>query len=440
MQHTSIRWRLTVWYSLALAAGLALFALAAWSLMSHNLYSDVDGRLAGGVNSLENFVNAELAEPGVQLTEELEEYAQALPSGTSFELRNDRGAMVFASRRSSGHSYRSLVRAIPIHGHQWQVEISESLDPVESILNRLRSLFLMLIPVVVAVASLGGLWLSRRALKPVDDITAAARSIGIANLSERLAVPETGDELQRLSETWNGMLSRLEDAVKRLSRFSADASHELRTPLAVIRTTAEIAGRRSRSEEAYREALAQIVNESERMTHLVEDLLFLARCDSSTLEMPMSTIQLAPLVEHLCAQCKPLAQSKDIRLTCRMPEENAPVLGNEQAIRRLVLVLLDNAIKYSSLGGEVNVSLRERGDQLHLEIRDTGPGIPNSELTRIFERFYRAPEARDSSQAGSGLGLSLAAGIAQQHHARIEVESAPGRGSTFRVLFQPASC
>ncbi len=316
--------------------------------------------------------------------------------------------------------------------------VSESLDPLQNVLSTLRLLLVTLIPVIVILASVGGLWLSRRALKPVDQITAAARSIGIGNLSGRLEVPQTGDELQRLAETWNGMLSRLEDAVSRLSRFTADASHELRTPLAVIRTTAEIAARRSRPEVQYREALNQIVGETGRMTRLVEDLLFLARCDSQPVEMPMSSLDLVAVVEDLCAQVNPLAESKNIRLACRVPQANAEVAGNEPAIRRLVLVLLDNAIKYSRTGGEVEVNVRESGNQLHLEIRDSGPGIPESELPRIFERFYRAPEACETVQSGSGLGLSLAAGIAQQHHARIEVESAPGQGSTFRVLFQPA--
>src|SRR5579884_735215 len=265
----SLRWRLAAWYAVALAAGLALFAVAAWSWLAHDLYADVDRHLAHALDSVEKFVAVEAAEPGVSLREELEEYAQALPAGTSMLLKDERGAVVFASQRPSGRSYRVLTREVRVRGRVWQVEVSESLDAIEAMLGRLRWLLVALIPGIVAVGSLGGLWLSRRALKPVDEITAAARAIGISSLSERLAVPNTGDELARLAETWNGMLARLEDAVKRLSRFSADASHELRTPLAVIRTTAEIAGRRSRGEDAYREALAQIVSESERMTGLV---------------------------------------------------------------------------------------------------------------------------------------------------------------------------
>lgn len=437
MRQQSIRRRLALWYSLALTAGLALFALATWFSMRQMLLNDVDATLIDHAHSLETFINAELADSSVQLREELAEYADALPAGTHVEVKNERGSVIFASKGPEGRSHRLLVRTIVVRGQSWQVAISASLDGVENTLTTLRWLLLMLMPVIIVMAASGGLWLSRRALKPVDQITAAARSIGIGNLSERLVVPQTGDELQRLSETWNGMLSRLENAVKRLSRFTADASHELRTPLAVIRTTAEIAARRSRSEAQYREALTQIVTESERMTRLVEDLLFLARCDSVTVEMPMSSLNLTRVVQHVCSQLTPLAASKGVHFTSRLPAGEVMVLGNELAIRRLILVLLDNAIKYSRTGGEVSVCLREMQEEFHLEISDSGLGIAQSELPHIFERFYRAPEASESAQTGAGLGLSLAAGIAQHHHARIEVQSVPGRGSTFRVLFQP---
>ncbi len=455
MRPTSIQLRLTLWYSLALTAGLSLFALATWFSMRHSLMADMDATLMARAQSLESFADAEIRDAKDPLPEELDEYSHAFPPDTYVQVKNETGSVVFTSKTAfpwhtsteanrpsatvlwNRRPYRLLLRTIRVNGQPWQVAISESLQPVDEILRRLRVLLTTLIPAIVVIACLGGLWLSRRALKPVDQITAAARSIGIASLSERLAVPQTGDELQRLSETWNGMLSRLEDAVKRLSRFTADASHELRTPLAVIRTTAEIAARRSRPEAQYREALMQIVSESEHMTGLVEDLLLLARCDSETMNMPMSTIDLARVVDDVCSDIRPLAGTKDIQFTSRVPEHEVMVLGNELAIRRLVLVLLDNALKYSRTGGQVSVRLRESADEFHLEITDSGPGIAESELPRIFERFYRAPEARESAPTGSGLGLSLAVGIAQHHRARIEVQSVPGEGSTFRVLFRP---
>jgi heavy metal sensor kinase len=455
MRQMSIRLRLALWYSAALTAGLGLLAFATWISMRHTLVSDADATLAEHARSLDGFVNKEIAEPSFDVREELNEFSQGFPQGTFVQVKDSHGSVVFTSNAifpwptsTEGdlvsrnldwehRPYRLLIRTLYTNGQKWQVAIAESLEPAEKILNRLRLLLILLIPAIILIAASGGLWLSRRALKPVDEITAAARSIGIANLSERLAVAQTGDELQRLSETLNGMFARLEDAVKRLSRFTADASHELRTPLAVIRTTAEITARRPRPEAEYREALTQIVSQAQHMTRLVEDLLFLARCDSESIEMPMSTINLVSVVEHVCSEIRPLADSKGIHFSCRLPRKEVTVLGNELAIRRLVLVLLDNAVKYSQASGNVSVSLRETKDELHLEITDSGPGIAEAEVPRIFERFYRAPEARNSAQTGAGLGLSLAAGIAQHHHARIEVQSLPGTGSTFRVLFQP---
>ena len=439
MRQRSIGGRLTMWYALALATGLVLFALATWFSLRYALLSDVNAALAARVASLEKFVNVEAAERGVQLREELEEYGQALPAGTGFDLKDDRGLAVFAMRRDGAASYCRLVRTVWVNGRPWRVEFWESVDWVRQILGRLQFLLIALIPMVAATAALGGWWLSRRALKPVDEMTAAARSIGIGNLSGRLPVKKSGDELERLSEAWNDMLSRLESAVKRLSRFTADASHELRTPLAVIRTTAEIAMRRSRSEEAYREALSHIVDEAERMTRLVEDLLFLARCDAEAAEMPQSALNLRRVLENVCAEMRPLADSKQVRLEPELTSGHVFVTGNESAVRRLVLVLVDNAIKYSRAGGKVDLRLEESANEVHLEIRDSGAGIPETEMPHIFERFYRAQQAREQAPEGAGLGLSLATTIAQQHQARIEVESVPGAGSTFRVLFQLAS-
>jgi heavy metal sensor kinase len=434
----SIRFHLAVWYTLALAAGLVLFAFTIWVAMRHSLIRDIDNTLAARERSIESFLNSELKEPGVNLAEELDEYWSALPANTFIRVEDQNGALVFASRAGSpkpDDAYRLLTGKISVEGRPWTVSLAAPMDGVQLLLRRLRLLLIALAPLVIVFAAIGGAWLGRRALKPVDEIVCAARSIGIKNLSARLTVPQTGDELQRLSETWNAMLSRLETSVKRLARFTADASHELRTPLAVIRTTAEIASRKPRSTEAYRDALNQIVSESERMTRLVEDLLFLARCDDHGFEIPLSALDLSPIVDDVCARMASLAESRAIRLAHCVPESRVEVLGNEPSIRQLMLVLIDNAVKYSRWGGEVKVNLRRSDSDIRLEVHDSGPGIPDSDLPHIFERFYRAPHARELASQGAGLGLSLAAGIAQHHRAAIEVASVPDQGSTFSVVF-----
>jgi signal transduction histidine kinase len=281
------------------------------------------------------------------------------------------------------------------------------------------------------VACAGGAWLSRRALKPVDEITTAAQTIGIGNLSLRLRTPQTGDELQRLTEVWNVMLGRLEAAVKTLSQFAADASHELRTPLAVIRTTAELALRRARTPESYRESLREISDEAERMTRLVEDLLFLARNDARESEMPMATVDVSALLHDVAGELGSLADVRGVGI--RISAQRAFTYGNEAALRRLFLVLLDNAIKYSRAGSEVIAAVEQGEARIAVTIQDFGIGIGPADLPHIFKRFYQADPAR--TDGGFGLGLSLAETIAQAHGASLDVRSEEGAGSTFEVVF-----
>jgi signal transduction histidine kinase len=232
----------------------------------------------------------------------------------------------------------------------------------------------------------------------------------------------------------------LDRAVSRISRFTADASHELRTPLAVIRGTAEVALRRSRSAPEYRDALDQVASESQHMTALIEDLLFLARSDADALDLPMSVLDLAPVVVDVCSRMQLLAEQNHVRLHCGVPANGTAIVrANEEAVRRLLVVLIDNAIKYSQPNGTVVVNVSCIEKEVRLAVQDSGPGIPDTELQRIFERFYRSPAAREAASRGEGLGLSLAASIAHHHSAAITVSSTPNLGSTFAVTFQLAA-
>ena len=258
-------------------------------------------------------------------------------------------------------------------------------------------------------------------------------TIGIENLSQRLVVPRTGDELERLTELWNSMLGRLESAVTTLSQFAADASHELRTPLAVIRTSAEIALRRARAPESYRESLNEIAAEAERMTQLVEDLLFLARSDARVAGMPMSPLDLRDILCDVVSELRELSAVRNIEVRSVLGESEIVIAGNRAALRRLFLVLLDNVLKYSTPGGEVSVAASAAGEFVIVSVQDFGTGIGAADLPHIFQRFYRADKAR--TDTGHGLGLSLAATIARMHGAVIEVKSVEGAGSTFSVTF-----
>jgi heavy metal sensor kinase len=418
-----------------LTASLALFGGLVWFSLRNRLVSGIDRDLADRATRAENYFRTESMEPNVQLRDELEEFCQALPPASYLNLRGAKG-FEFRYRSGAGPAdgaMRTYRRNFRFQGEDFELELGASLGEVERTLELLRLLLAGLIPVVIAVACLGGAWLSRRALKPVREATAAALTIGIENLSERLPVADTGDEIARLAEGWNSMLGRLEKAVRTLSQFTADASHELRTPLAVVRTTAELALERARTAESYRESLAEIVAETARMTRLVEDLLFLARADTARAEMPLAPIDLGGVLTDVCTELRGLAEMRQVGVQCRLGDEEAIVSGNAAALHRLFVVLLDNALKYSARGGTVTVALERAGERVSVAVEDAGAGIGAADLPHIFERFYRAEGSR--SGGGHGLGLSLAQSIAKAHGTAIEVTSRPGAGSKFQVAF-----
>lgn len=430
----SIRFRLTIWYAVVLTAGLSLFGGLMWLSMRQRLMGEIDRDLQGRASRFEQYFRTESADAsGTQLRDELDEFCQALPAssyltvgGRGFEFRYPSVTPEPASE------FRVLRRQFNVNGETFELEIGAPVAEARHTLDLLRLLLWSLIPVVIAIASIGGAWLARRALSPVQDITAAALTISIENLSERLPVPPTGDEFARLSEVLNTMLARLESAVKTLSQFVADASHELRTPLAVIRTTADLALRRARTPESYRESLQDVAVETERMTHLLEDLLLLARSDTGTAEMPLDPIDVREVLQSVCAEMRTLAGLRGIQVNLSLGNDAAMVAGNRPALHRLFLVLLDNAVKYSRGGGEVAVNVHAADSRVYVTIADSGPGISESDLPHIFKRFYRADRAR--TKGGYGLGLALAESIVRAHGASIEVETSES-GSVFRVRF-----
>jgi len=431
----SIRFRLTAWYALVLFAALGLFSGLLWLSLRQRLLSEVDRDLAYRAVRFQAYITKESAEiPQVDLVDELEEFCQALPPSDYLQLSGARGFEFHYPNRAPARAGddRALQRRFSIGNEVYQLQVSSSVAAIDHTLDLLRLLLFSLVPVVVAVACAGGVWISGRALKPVDEITSAARAIGIDNLSLRLRTPETGDELQRLTEVWNSMLERLEGAVKTLSQFAADASHELRTPLAVIRTSAELALRRARSPESYRNSLVEISEEAERMTQLVEDLLFLARGDADN-EMHMEPVDLDALLPEVCGELSGVADARRIRIR-HSSATGGLVSGNPAALRRLFLVLLDNAIKYSHAGAEVIVAVSSGDGTIAVTVEDFGVGIGRADRPHIFQRFYQADKAR--TDGGFGLGLSLAESIAKAHGAAIDVTSEEGSGSRFRVIFR----
>jgi signal transduction histidine kinase len=426
----SIRFRLAAWYAVVLACSLSLFGGLVWWSLRARLTGEIDRDIEGRASRFEQYFRTESAEdPGPQLRDELGEFCQALPPGSFISISGAKGFTFAYPASQPRGEMRTTRREFRLNGEPFVLEAGAPMGELQHTLDLLRLLLASLIPGVIVIACAGGAWLSHRALKPVREATEAAHAISIENLSARLPVPQTGDEIARLSEVLNAMLDRLESAVTTLSHFVADASHELRTPLAVIRTTAELALRRARSPEAYRESLDEIRAETERMTQLVEDLLLLARTDTGTVEMPLSPLDLRDVVRDVAAELRALAGLRRIRVTVSFCDPAATVAGNRAGLHRLFLVLLDNALKFSHDGGNVIVTVERGGERVSVGVEDFGSGISETELPLIFRRFYR------SQAGGHGLGLALAESIARAHRAEIEVRSSINQGSKFSVHF-----
>lgn len=424
----SLRARLTLWFSVVLAVCLAAAGVTVWTVLRHSMLNSVDetlrGRLAGVIRILKN--ESAAGEPAM-VRVELEEYGAGLTSGESVRCNDAAGHLLFALPRTPEGPLRVSGGDVVLSGHRYTVEVGVSLRATEETLRLLAAIMLVSLPLVVLAASAGGWWLSRRALAPVDAMTREANRLGIHNLTARVPEPGAGDELDRLAQAWNRLLGRLQGAVERLARFTADASHELRSPVALIRTTAELALRQQRPAEEYRRALTQVVTESHRMTSLIEDLLALARSDEGT--PSLEPVLLNSAIAEACGEKKEMAEHKDVSLTVDCGGE-VNVLANAPMLRRIVVLLVDNAVKYTPPGGIVRVQTRRaNAGSVVVEVCDTGPGITPAELPHIFERFWRGDPAR--SGGGFGLGLSLAKAIAEAHGGELEVRSASGGGAVF---------
>jgi heavy metal sensor kinase len=446
----SIRQRLTFWYAAALLAGLCAFGLVMWLSLQQRLVAGVDARLAERLQGVRTALGTE-AEiiDRVRLQRELDEFSREVPDVSIIQLRDpDGGVIVPAGGREvlrpqqgrqspytedvAGRPLRIGTTRLEAAGAVFEAQVAIPLDETRAMMSDFRKLLLLLIPAVLIVSCVGGYWLSSRTLRPVDAITTVAGAITLRNLSQRVALPNTGDELQRMAETWNQALERLEDSVKRIRQFTSDASHELRTPLALIRATAELALRKERDAEGYRMALGQIEEEAGRMTELTESLLTLARADADSLGFGMKPTDIAEVAHLVVGQNATIAEQRGIALRNGRSGGPMEVNADPSAIRRLLLILVDNALRHTPPGGTVTISAAGDPDGVTLSVEDTGEGISTEALPHVFERFYRADTAR-SSGSGFGLGLSIAQAIAQAHGSAIEVKSSPNAGTRFSV-------
>lgn len=303
---------------------------------------------------------------------------------------------------------------------------------VEALLPQYFSALLLLAPVVLALSTIGGWFLAKASLRPVDEITRTAQDITASNLSRRLPVTNTKDEIGRLSETLNDMISRLESSFERIRQFTADASHELRTPLTIMTGELELALRSRKTPDEYQAVLSSALQEVLRLSHVVESLLLLSRTDMGRVSLHMERVNLGELLADLADAATILGTQKNIYITFRTSPD-LYVSADGGKLRQVFLNLVDNAVKYTPSGGMISIAIHREGNWAEVRVRDTGIGIEREHLRKIFDRFYRVDKARSRELGGAGLGLSIVQWIIQIHNGTISVESEPAKGSTFIV-------
>lgn len=453
----SIRFRLTVWYASTLALVLCLFAATAWMAMRSSVIETVDKDLRSRITDVKAFIQQEMAVSRSELDHEFGEHALLGLGGGLLQVTDAEGRLLYRSARvragqlpplqpsarlseltiiTSGNGRTKLRVAsqnVVANSQTFTVQVAEPLHEFDEAAERFGNVLLLAGPLFLVLASLGGYWISRRALSPVDRIIDDARHITIASLSSRLIVPTADDELKRLAQTPNEMLDRIERAVTRIVQFTADASHELRAPLTLIHTAAEFSLRRDRSRDDLVEAMRRIQRESHRTARIVDDLLLLARADSGNSQLCLVRTDLLISIRTAADQARSLAESRDLHVVTTIPERPAIVNADEEALSRLWLILLDNAVKYTELGGTIGISVQVHEATVDVTISDTGVGITRDDLPHVFERFWRADKVRSRAMGGAGLGLSIASWIAEHHSGNIEIHSEPGSGSNVVV-------
>jgi len=317
-------------------------------------------------------------------------------------------------------------------GREYVIESGGPMQPIDAVLAHLLFLLLMGMPVVVLVAVGGGLFLVSRALAPVVQIARSAEQITLHNLSERLPLTNTGDELEHLSLALNRMIVRLSEALEQNRRFLADASHELRTPLAALRGEMESVVEQTRALPELSDRAGSVLEEVDRLSKIVDALFAISRLDAGEAQQAWERFDLASLTASTTEQMSLLAEDKGVSVACNV-EGNVCVEGDRARIKQVVVNLLDNAIKYTPYYGSVNLNVHAREGKAVIEVADTGIGIPPEALPHIFERFFRVDNARSRGAGGAGLGLAIVKSICTAHGGRVEVESTEGRGSRFTV-------
>lgn len=503
---TSVRFRLTLWNSAVLALLLGAFAYASWTALNAVLQRRGETEVSESAEAVAETIRSEAKsrgdDPRADIAREalrvlragdldvfiVDEASQLVasargnlrhvprvvdavkqeviigrPDGTDYTSVPEHVRLLLAEAKSSGEPYRRHVvsdtgsyRAAVMRvgtgsgasdSPGMVVAVIRSSEEDDELLEQVRTVLFFALPLALLVSIVCGYAIARRSLSPVEAMAHQAARISAATLDERLPVANTHDELGRLATVVNALLERVHVAFLQQRQFVADASHELRTPIAIVRGEADVTLQRStRDEREYREALGIISEESVRLTRIVDDLFLLARTDAGAPVAQFGSLDLRELTLGALRSVRTIADNHDIVLVQDMPELAVNIVGDAPLLRRLLLNLLDNALKYTPRGGTVGVTLRQLSESVNIVVHDTGPGIPVSLRARVFDRFVRAgpndrpPAHHDSPRAssGAGLGLAIAAAIAVAHHGTLTLDDESG-GARFRVALPLAA-
>lgn len=472
-----MRSQLTIWYSGVLALVLLVFAVTTYSYLARAARQRTDDSLSDTLNSFISVFNTELADenhPADDAAREAargfhfrdrqvivfdgrrnvvaaSEIAEKFPHGRDWfrsavaqpQLSNlidsaSRTGRAYTTLFKEEHTIRALVAAVPTSGQTYFFTVATPLAEQEKALRQAQQAFYVAIPLALLLASLGGYFLARKSLAPVVTMGEQAARIGASNLNERIPVPQNNEELGRLARIFNDLLMRLDESFAQQKRFMADASHELRTPVAVIRGESEVTlSQPTRAEQEYRESLAIVNDEGQRLTRMVDDLFTLARADAGEYPLVLTDFYLDDSVNECVRSVRSLAAQKDQELIYQPSAKEIAFRGDEPLVRRMLLNLLHNAIKYTEKNGRVCVGVKDKGTCAEITIADTGGGIPREAHSHVFDRFFRVDKARSRDESlngsGAGLGLSIAQWAAELHGGEIVLDHSDGSGSTFII-------
>jgi heavy metal sensor kinase len=444
----SVRVRMTLWYVAVMLLVLGVYAAAVYEFISDNSSHLLDERLHDDFDWASDML-AQRPDGSIAPYEETGEgdspwlKVYSLDGELLYETPEARRNPVPESHKLAQKAderivtvpdppFRVMSGGARIGGRPVVVQVAKSEGPIIQDLRQLLYILLAGLPIAVALAGVGGYVLARRALAPVDRMAERARLINAERLKDRLPVDNPDDELGRLATVFNATLTRLESSFERMRRFTADASHELRTPLTAIRSVGEVGLRGRRDERAYREIIGSMLEEVDRLALLVDRLLTLSRADTGEAKLSADLIDIPQLAEEVAEQLGVLAEEKNQSIHVHF--DMVPRwTGDRVMLRQALLNLVDNAIKYSPSGGQIEIRVGQNADEISIDVTDTGPGIPADLQSRVFDRFYRVDKARSRQNGGTGLGLAIAKWAVEVNGGRLTLEPAGGAGSRFRI-------